>query len=446
MVILRASKAILPILLKYLRKPGPTAWLQITGLLRGGAPFLQSLLLSKIWGPGPFLAGFETLSMAVNAAAFTGLWTVTVYFVPAYSGASSLRERETVMSLSLLALFLNGLFAAAAVVAYGCSTGYSTAATVGFAVYALGSVSAALTEYLLWAQKKYVATGVYSVMAYGLTAFAPPVAAYFFRSLETTGLVLAAVALLRWGYAWILARGSLTFARGGGWKKQGKLMSAPALSSLLGGSVAYIDGFLSRHRLGESEFLFFRYGGRELPVALMLANAVATAGAGFVAAAHRDGNPEAGYRKLKADGARLMHVVFPLTMLLLVVSGPLFELVYHAGLRPAAQIFDLFLLLAVPRMLFPQSALLGLGLNKYTLYGSLWEWPVHVGLSLALIGPMGMFGPALATLTAYFFGKGMLAFYAHKAGVKLHQYTATRLWALYSLGVFAVYVAKSLIF
>ncbi len=384
--------------------------------------------------------------MAVNAAAFTGLWTVTVYFVPAFSGALTPLERKTVVSLSVFALLLNGLFAAAAVGIYGFFTASSSTVVWGFALYALASVAAALTEFFLWAQKKYVQTGAYSAVAYGLTAFAPAAAAYFFDDLETTSTALATVALLRWGYAWTLVVPWLTVVRGGGWRKQGKLMSAPALSSLLGGSVAYIDGFLARHRLGENEFLFFRYGGRELPVALILANAAATAGAGFVAAAHREGTPKSGFQKVKADGARLMHFVFPLTMSLMLVSEPLFAWVYHAGLRSAAYIFDIFLLLVVPRMLFPQSILLGLGLNRYTFYGSLWEWPVHVVLSLVLVGPLGMYGPALATLVAYIFGKCVLVFYARKAGVKLRQYTALRLWTVYSSATLAVYAGKWLLF
>jgi O-antigen/teichoic acid export membrane protein len=137
-----------------------------------------------------------------------------------------------------------------------------------------------------------------------------------------------------------------------------------------------------------------------------------------------------------------MHLVFPLTVFLLTISGPLFQWVYHPDLRPASRIFDIFLLLAVPRMMFPQSVLLGLGLNRFTLYGSLWEWPVHVGLSLTLIGPLGMYGPAWATLTAYVFGKGVLVVYALRAGVRLSRYHELRLWTVYTLLILATFGVK----
>ncbi|MCS7084839.1 MAG: polysaccharide biosynthesis C-terminal domain-containing protein [Bacteroidia bacterium] len=424
------------------RKIGPTAWMQFSGLLRGGAPFLQSVLLSKIWGAAPALAQYETLSMAVNAASFVGLWTVTVYFVPAYAGAQSELERKTVVTLSVLALSLNGMAAAAAVGIYGYCVGAPHAALWGFAIYALTYVSSALTEFYLWSKKKYSLTGVYSLVAYGLTAFAPAWAAFVYDDLTSACVALACASVLRLAFALTTVRKELSAVRGGGWRRHVKLMSAPAFSSLLGGSVSYIDGFLARHRLSESEFLFFRYGGRELPATLILANAVATAGSGFIAAAHRNGNPEIGYRKLKSDSLRLMHVAFPLTAALLLISGPMFEWLYHTDLRPAAKIFDVFLLLVVPRMLFPQSVLAGLGLNRYLLYGSLWEWPAHVALSFALIGPMGVYGPALATVAAYVFGKAVLVFYALRKGVPLHRYTAFKAWAAYSSAVLGLFVLK----
>jgi O-antigen/teichoic acid export membrane protein len=82
------------------------------------------------------------------------------------------------------------------------------------------------------------------------------------------------------------------------------------LATFLSGSAQFVDGFIVTSYFDEETFAVFRYGARELPLAMLLANALSNAM--LPDFAQRE-NLTQNLRQLKENVSRLMHFLFPLT-------------------------------------------------------------------------------------------------------------------------------------
>jgi O-antigen/teichoic acid export membrane protein len=75
--------------------------------------------------------------------------------------------------------------------------------------------------------------------------------------------------------------------------------------------------------------------------------------------------------------------------------------VFNESFVYSALIFNFYLLLIIPRVLFPQSILTGLGKTKFLLLSSIIEIIINVSLSVYFAGKIGLPGVALGTFIAY---------------------------------------------
>jgi O-antigen/teichoic acid export membrane protein len=89
-------------------------------------------------------------------------------------------------------------------------------------------------------------------------------------------------------------------------------------------------------------------------------------------------------------------------------STLLFGWVYKQEFAQAAPVFNLYLLLVIPRLLLPQAILIGLRENGTVLRVAIAESAMHVLLTLALVPLLGYAGAAWATLAAYVLDKALL--------------------------------------
>jgi O-antigen/teichoic acid export membrane protein len=96
-----------------------------------------------------------------------------------------------------------------------------------------------------------------------------------------------------------------------------------------------------------------------------------------------------------------MWALYPIIIIVLLTSPKWYPVVFDPGFLPSSPIFNLYLLLVISRMLFPQSVLSGLGQNQYLVYSAIIEVFIHIGLSLLLQPIWGLNGLAVATITAY---------------------------------------------
>ena len=95
-------------------------------------------------------------------------------------------------------------------------------------------------------------------------------------------------------------------------------------------------------------------------------------------------NLDEGLKELKEKSGKLMHLFFPLTIMLLLVSPYIYRYRFSENFVYSAQIFNIYLLLIISRVLFPQTILTGMGKNKYLLVSAILEIIINVSLSLYL--------------------------------------------------------------
>ncbi len=216
-----------------------------------------------------------------------------------------------------------------------------------------------------------------------------------------------------------------------------KLAYPLIISALLSGSAQYIDGFIVTHFYDSTMFAIFRFGARELPIALILANAFSNAMIPeFSILSFKDA-----VAKLKRNSTRLMHLLYPLTIILLISSNWLYPKIFSEEFAFSAKIFNVYLLLIVFRLLFPQTILIGMRKTKVFLWVSSIEIVVNVSLSLLFIQLFGIIGVAYATLIAFFIEKAILILLvSSRYSVNIKEYLSIKLYAFYSILVVAIYL------
>jgi O-antigen/teichoic acid export membrane protein len=207
-------------------------------------------------------------------------------------------------------------------------------------------------------------------------------------------------------------------------------VAIPLAGSLfLGGASTYIDGFIVAAKLDESALAVFQYGAREFPLVLLMANAFSTATVANIAA-----DLNQGMALIKQRAEKMFRYFLPIAILLMVSSKFLFPLVFTSAFADSYLIFNIYLLLIISRLVFPQTLLTGIGKTKILLGSASIEIILNVGLSLILIGPYGIQGVAWATIVAHFADKLILIGYNwHVLGIAPNKYLNVAVYLLYSL-------------
>lgn len=223
-----------------------------------------------------------------------------------------------------------------------------------------------------------------------------------------------------------------------------KLGGPLVAATLLSGSAQFVDGFIVTSRYDEATFAVFRYGARELPLAMLLANALSSA----MLPAFADKNAlKENLQKLKSSITKLMHLLFPFTAVLLLVSKPLFPVVFNPAFTESATIFNIYLLLIISRLIMPQTILNGMKIANPIMTASFFELVLNVLLSLIFVQFWGISGIAFATFTAYLFEKIILVFVVkNKLKISLISYLPLGMYLLYSLGIVVIFIFAEIIF
>ncbi len=210
------------------------------------------------------------------------------------------------------------------------------------------------------------------------------------------------------------------------------------LYALMGSFNQTFDNWLVnfQYRGDEQIFAIFRYGARELPLALALTNAFGSALLPEVAE-----NLQQALLTIREKSRRLFHFLFPLSIFLVLTSHWLFPLLFNEDFQESALIFNIFLLVTVSRLIFSRTILVGLNANRMIFYISLLELAVNIGLSFLLVQFLGLAGIAIGTVAAYTLEKILLCWYLYrKFGIGLGQYTDLRWYLLYSAAMIAGFV------
>ena len=134
-----------------------------------------------------------------------------------------------------------------------------------------------------------------------------------------------------------------------------------------------------------------------------------------------------GLAELKRQSLRLMHWLFPVTIVLLFVSKPLFPLLFNPDFAASAALFNIYLLLTASRVLLPNAIVLAQGQPNVIFGVGLAELAVKIGLGFWLIAWFGLPGVAWSVVLAFWVEKlGLIWFLEKKCGVRTSDWLDRR--------------------
>jgi Na+-driven multidrug efflux pump len=111
----------------------------------------------------------------------------------------------------------------------------------------------------------------------------------------------------------------------------------------------------------------------------------------------------------------------------------LFEYAYNVDLREGYKIFNIYLLLIISRMLFPQTVITGLMKTRVFYLVSTNYLIINVVLSFVFVRSIGIDGIAYATVISFLVEKIMLAIYCKMEGIRMREYTPVPEFLFFSI-------------
>lgn len=173
------------------------------------------------------------------------------------------------------------------------------------------------------------------------------------------------------------------------------------LGLLFGVYSMYLDGVWVATWAGSAAFLVFSYGAREFPLSQLLAN-------GFSENQLREFRRNGKFGRMKEEQVRIAWLTVPAAIVLMFIAPLLFREVFGLGFKESAGVFQIYLLLAIPRLFFPQTVLFAYGHERWALMASIVEWAVNVVCSIWWMHVWDWRAVAWATLLAYVVEKAIL--------------------------------------
>ena len=244
---------------------------------------------------------------------------------------------------------------------------------------------------------------------------------------------LLAVTVVRWIWLIILLRRYTEMKISVEFMKEHLYLGLPLiLTSLISGSAQYTDGvIISAVYRDPGMFAWFRYGAKEFPLVLMLANGLSNA---MLPEFSTRTMMRESLAKIKVRSKKLMHFCFPATMVIMLFARWMYPRIFTPEFQKSADVFLIYTLLVIPRLIFPQTIIVGRKKTHITLISSLLELALNIPLSLMMIKwGYDIVGVALATFIVYLLGKVFLAGYLWvKMNIKPTEYIPLKIYFLYS--------------
>jgi O-antigen/teichoic acid export membrane protein len=414
--------------------------LQIFQLLRYSTFLLISIGFAKLHLAQTHIGQFETFLMVSGMLSFFWVSGIINSMLAIYPKKSSEQQGELLFN-TFLSLVIAGLLVGALLLAFSGSLMSFLHRDGGpmrlIALYIGLNCPSFLVEYILFLNNRRNEIMVYGMLMLVITlplAVLPVVLGYPIEY-AMWGLIFASA--LKLVYAFILLSRYSVFNFNAGIQLESIKLSMPLILSIfVSGSAEYIDGIIVKSKFDNVFFAVYRYGAKELPVLLIIANTLSSAMIPAVAA-----NLENGLKEIKEKSLKLMHFFFPLTMVLLIISPWLYRFVFSESFVYSALIFNIYLLLIIPRVLFPQTILTGAGKPQFLLISSILEIIINVTLSVYLAGIIGLPGIAVGTFVAYTFDKlFLMAVNYFVYGIPPSQYVKLTPYVVYVILTFVCFV------
>ena len=411
--------------------------LQIFQLIRFSTLLLIGVVFTKSGLPTSEIGQYETFLFLAGAVSFFWLNGLIQGFLPSVDEKSISGKSPVLFNLFYLLATFSGLAVLFILIFEKAISGHLLhGSQIPFLnyliVYILISSPASLVEYIYLIKKQGRNILIYGSVTFTLMflqVVLPPVLGY---SIEYSmiGLVISSAIRLVWLLVLLFQNSKpnpdFPFVR-----KHLKYAFPLIFSMFLSGSAQYIDGFIITSYFDDATFAIFRFGAREFPLVLLLANAFSSSMLpGFADRSMLKSNLET----IRQNSQKLGFWLFPLSGVLMLLSHWAFPVIFNVSFAASATIFNIYLLLIVSRLLFPQTILIGLQKTNAIMWASFLEIVVNVTLSLWFVQFWGLAGVAYGTVCAYVFEKVLLTVFVRKScGFSLSAYLNVKQHLLYSL-------------
>ena len=229
------------------------------------------------------------------------------------------------------------------------------------------------------------------------------------------------------------------------WMRRFIIFSSPLLlSAIIAESGVYIDGIIVNALFDEQVFAVFRYGARELPLDTIMALGLSN---GMIPMLVASANPNTELLELKNKTKKLLFTLVPISLVFLIFSDWLFIHIFNESFRESAIVFDVYLLLVVPRLLLPQTVIIGFKRQDLLVWVSILEIITNVTLSIWWGIWWGIFGVAMATLCSFAVEK-MVMIILTKKHIKIPptKYIPVKSFVLFTFIIAIIFVIKYTIF
>jgi O-antigen/teichoic acid export membrane protein len=300
-------------------------------------------------------------------------------------------------------------------------------------IYVLLSSPVCLIEYIYLLNNRS-----YRIFQYGIYTFSAQLILILTPVILGKGIIwsiygLLAVTAVRWVWLIILLRRYTEMKISAQFMKEHLYLGLPlVITTLISGSAQYTDGIIvSAVYHDPGMFAWFRYGAKEFPLALMLANGLSNA---MLPEFSTRTMMKESLAKIRAKSRNLMHLCFPATMIIMLFARWIYPRMFTPEYQKSADIFLIYSLLVIPRLIFPQTIIVGRKKTHITLIAALLEVGLNIPLSLLMI-KMGynIVGVALATFVVYLISKIFLAGYLWiKMKIKPSEYIPVKIYLIYS--------------
>ena len=309
------------------------------------------------------------------------------------------------------------------------------------ALYFLLSQPTALIEYIYLLRNKPKHILYYGFITFGLQVTLTFGAILLGKGIEGAilwGLVI--VSAIRFVWLLDLLRKYAAFQFSWAFIKDNLYIGYPiVISCLLSGSSQYLDGLIASIAFDAENFAIFRYGAKELPFVVVMTTALSNT---MIPEFATRKNIPALLEEIKVKSLKMMHFLFPLSIVFMLSAKYLYaNILFRDVFTRSADIFMIYQLMIMSRILFPQTILIGLKKTKFIMWASGVTLLVNIPLSVLLVQYYDVVGIALATMLVHILEKIILVGYNHfKLGIRMESYIPIRWFLFYCALIVLVFV------
>lgn len=212
------------------------------------------------------------------------------------------------------------------------------------------------------------------------------------------------------------------------------------ITSLISGSPQYIDGvIISSVYRDPAVFAWFRYGAKEFPLVLMLANGLSQALLPEFSTRER---MKESLEKIKKKSGQLMHILFPSAIFIMVICRWLYPRMFNPDFAKSADVFLVYSLMIIPRMVFPHTIIIGRKKTHIIMIAGIMEVALNIPLSLLMVRwGYGIVGVAVSTFVVTLISRIFLAGYVWiKMKIRPSEYIPLKIYSIYFVLISLVFI------